>query len=66
MVNDLSLKAALEQLGLITYAVARVPEVPEELAEDLRQVTLALPTHVFYLAYQKRLLDEARAELERL
>ena len=66
MVNELSLKDALEQLGLITYAVARVPEVPEELVEDLRQVTLALTTHVFHLGYQKRRLDEARAELERL
>lgn len=64
--ETLSLEAARKRLGELLSEVVNRPDVAPEMAADLHRVFYALRDHVYYLGYQKRVLDELRAELDSL
>jgi hypothetical protein len=62
----ISLRDAQLELRARVNSVCRVPELPPELAEDLREVAWALVMHYEHLGYQWSLLQELREEFTQL
>jgi hypothetical protein len=62
----ISLREAQLELRARVNSVCRVPELPPELAEDLREVMWALVMHYEHLGYQWSLLNEMQEELTQL
>lgn len=64
--SELSLHAAQQRLREVAGGVCLRPEVPPDLAEELRQIYFTLRNHSFYMDWLKSRLDEMRAEMGRL
>ena len=62
----ISLREAQLELRARVDAVCRVPELPAELAEDLREVMWALVMHYEHLGCKWSLLQEMREEFAQL
>jgi hypothetical protein len=58
------IQVAERQLWSLFTAIARMPQVPTDLVEQLFQVQLRLTAHVVELRSKKAKLDAARADLE--
>ena len=63
---EISLLAAQKELRQRVTAVCRVPELPVELAEDLREVAWSLALHYEHLGYQWSLLEQMQEEFTQL
>lgn len=61
-----SLQEAQNQLRRRVNSVCRVPEIPMELAEELREVAWSLALHCEHLGYQWSLLEGLREEFVQL
>ena len=55
---EISLPEARDQLMRRLKSVCQVPELPMELAEELREVTWCLALHCEHLGYHWSLIEE--------
>ena len=62
----ISMREAQLELRARVNSVCRVPELPPDLAEDLREVAWALVMHYEHLGYHWPLLNEMREEFTQL